>query len=76
MMLSRRISLWNNWQERNTIRVVTASKEMLYVISLWNKGKITEVSLLGCLQADFQEYLVASPEAKHCVALRVSTGNM
>lgn len=76
MMLSRRISLWNNWQERNTIRVVTASKEMLYVISLQNKGKITEINLLGCLQADFQEHLVASPEVIHCAAQRDSTGNM
>lgn len=38
------------------MRVVTASKEMLYVISLQNKEKITEINLLGCLQADFQEY--------------------
>lgn len=58
------------------MRVVTASKEMLYVISLQNKGKITEINLLCCLQGDFQEYLAASPEAIHCVAQRASTGNM
>lgn len=58
------------------MRVVTASKEMLYVISLQNRGKSTEINPLGCLQAHFQEYLLASPDVIHCAAQRVSTENM
>lgn len=50
------------------MRVVTASKEMLYVISLQEKrGNLYRLIYWLCLQTDFQEHLEASPEVIYTV---------